>query len=229
MKLSSKPGLRLLGTLAAVAVGWLGWTSWVRWKQKWESSRFVSCMAHRNHLWFDLRIDHHYLKNPRYLPYLPEVEGAMLWAAYGRPVGSHNCHHGAPGRNFGGWQGMNFSEEKWREVLRRWSLAHGSLGAPLFWCGGPDPSQRRVFTTAVNGFGDELRIDKEVLPEAECARRVVALNEILTAMGERAVSLNVPDKVDWDKAPPWSTPEWRKPPTTRTNSTPPLPSASFRP
>lgn len=214
-----------LAVVCAIAWLWLG----PRRERASQKARFVSCQNHRNHLWFALRMAQHELKNPHYVPHVPGVDGAMLWTAFGRPPGNHNCHHGAPRRQFGGWQGVNLPREKWDEVGRRWFAATGSVDVPLFWCGGPDPSNRRVFTTVRLSNRSETYFEKDVLPEAECAHRIAQLNEILLAIGERPVPLNVPDNVDWDKAPPWSTPEWRKPPTTRTNSTPPLPSASFRP
>jgi hypothetical protein len=145
------------------------------------------------------------LKDPHHVPYVPGVDGLMLWAAFGRPMGNHNCHHGAPMKRFGGWQGVNLPREKWGEVGRQWIAATGSPDVPLFWCGGPDPNNHRTFTTVRLNNRSETWFEKEVLPEAECARRVAKLNEILTALGERPVPLNVPDNVDWDRAPLWPT------------------------
>lgn len=178
---------------------------WLGLKHKAEKQRFTSCLNHRNRLHICADIAAGQLGEPHPPPYLPGVDGAMLWAAIGRTGGNLNCHHGAPKRTFGGWQGVNLPPEKWDEVARRWVEKKYPIGVPVYWCGGSDPSKRRAFTTLHPwGLRERPNYSNEVHSEADCARYVAALNEILTAMGERPVPLNVPDNVDWDKAPPWS-------------------------
>jgi hypothetical protein len=126
-------------------------------------------------------------------------------AAVGRRWAGLNCHHGAPNRRFGGWQGVNLPPDKWDEVARRWPAENHPSGIPVYWCGGPDPSQRRAFTTISPAYIREPLYNNDVLSESECVRYVATLNKILTAMGERPVPLNVPENVDWDKAPLWPT------------------------
>lgn len=178
-----------------------------RWARAAAKARFVSCLNHRNrlHICAD-EISLRQREGQRTPPYLLGADGAMLWAAVGRNYSNLNCHHGAPNKRFGGWQGVNLSSEKWHELARRWPYRSHPSGIPVYWCGGPDPSQRRAFTTVIPHFGERPSYQNDLLSEADCARYVATLNETLTAMGERPVPLNVPENVDWDKAPAWPTP-----------------------
>lgn len=171
--------------------------------------RMVSCHNHGNITRLSLLPDD--TQRPTWHPpHLADIPGHLLLTSYSLALGGRlNCHHGASGRRNGGWQAVNLSPDKWDEVIRRWPDQGTWDGVPFFWCGRPspkcgrpNPTQRRLLAV-VPKSGRTIWIDK--VSESHVVAQVELLNKILADMGERPVPLNVPDNVDWDKAPLWPT------------------------
>ena len=94
---------------------------------------------------------------------------------------------------------MNLPPEKWDELLNRWPTQGSWDGVPFYWCGRENSKQLRLLCVVQKG--SLIWIDK--VSEQQLAKQVDQLNQLLTTIGERPVPLNIPDNVDWDKAPPW--------------------------
>jgi hypothetical protein len=158
---------------------------------------FVSCQNHRAHLSLDLRIDLHggEKTNP---PYEANVPGHVMLARYAaQRFGALNCNHGAPGSRIGGWQAVNLTSEQWLELDRMW-IGRGHQGlVPFYWCGKPNPLQKRVFCGLL-WQADGWFIHHEVLPEAELRDAIGRLNACLSELGVPPVAVDVPDGVQWD-------------------------------
>jgi hypothetical protein len=192
--------VRMAARLLVFGVLWvLVWLAWEIWSAKREPNLIISCRNHGNQIYSCLLVDAQ--ETPRWhLPYLPGQEGAMVFAAYGRRTEAHaNCNHGAPNRRIGGWQAVNLPPDKWDEVFRRWPEGSAEDGVPLYWCGRPSSKNERFMVTVLNRTNFWITS----VTEEKLAARIRRLNQVLADMGERPVPLNVPDNVDWDKAPPW--------------------------
>ncbi len=196
-----KPIRWTLRVLVLFAVYYLAWILWMVWDAKREPNLIISCRNHGNQIYGSLLVEAN--ENPGWrLPFLPSADGAMVFAAYGRRVGGHaNCNHGAPNQRIGGWQAVGLTPEKWDEVFLRWPEGSADDGVPLYWCGRPSSKNERFMVTVRSRTNFWI----SHATEEKLAERVGRLNQLLVAMSERPVSLNVPDKVDWDKAPLWPT------------------------
>lgn len=188
---------------AIVAVMLLVWALWLgpmleRDRQK---MLLTSCTNHGHQLlvWFMVRAD----EDPEWrFPSLPCTEGHLMLMSYSRTLdGALNCNHGATHLRQGGWQAVNLAPQKWKELLDRWPTKDVADGVPLYWCGRPNFRGQRMMVTTQGRF--DLWMAR--VSEDKLVREVERLNQILIAMGERPVPLNVPEKVDWDKAPLWPT------------------------
>ena len=157
---------------------------------------FLSCQNHRAHLSFDLNIEFR-AQQKSDPPHQPNVPGYEMLAMYaGRRQGALNCNHGALGSRIGGWQAVNLPPEQWRQLHRKWSVRGDPGGLPFYWCGKPNPLQRRVFCT-LSLSEDGWLVEHEVLAETTVRERIAKLNEYLTELGVAQVSIDVPDGIQW--------------------------------
>lgn len=188
-----------LAGLVAFAVCYLAWRLWLVRQAEREGILVISCRNHGNQLRGCLMVDADEITGWS-LPFLPDVEGAMVFAAYGKRAGvAANCNHGALGSRFGGWQAVSLPPDKWDEIIRRWPEGSAEVGVPLYWCGRSNSKNERFMVTVRS----RTNLWISSVSEEQLAERVGRLNRLLTTMGERPVPLNIPDNVDWDKAPPW--------------------------
>lgn len=194
---------KMAGRLLIFGVLWgLIWLALGIWSAKREPNLVISCRNHGNQLRGCLMVDADEIPGWR-LPFLPGVDGAMVLAAYGKRTGvAANCNHGALGSRFGGWQAVSLPPDKWDEIFRRWPEGSAEDGVPLYWCGRPSSKNERFMVTVLNRTNFWITSPTE----EKLAARIRRLNQILEAMGERPVPLNIPDNVDWDKTPPWPAP-----------------------
>jgi hypothetical protein len=158
---------------------------------------FVSCQNHRAHLTFDLNLD--LQGNEKAAPpHEADVPGHVMLARYAaHKSGALNCNHGAPGSRIGGWQAVNLTPEQWLELNRMW-VGRGHQGLlPFYWCGKPNPLQKRVFCGLLPQADGRWFIDHEVLHEAELRDTIGRLNACLSELGVPPVPVNVPDGVHW--------------------------------
>jgi hypothetical protein len=170
----------------------------IRGNRQWQL--LVSCHNHGHRLSLHLMPGDSF-QTSWHPPYFPGKAGHLMLTSISKTLGRHlQCHHGASGKGAGGWQAINLPPEKWDEVVRRWPDQGVWDGVPLFWCGRPNPNQVRLLAV-VPKSGLPVSIGK--VSERHLLSQIGQLNQILEGMGERPVPLNIPDNVDWDKAPPW--------------------------
>lgn len=200
MKWTSDPKRRTALAATWVVALILALWGWRAWEERQQWLRLVSCHNHGNRLRMQLMPDAP-SRSAWHPPYLAGTEGYMMLASCSKPLGGRlQCHHGAYGREGGGWQAVNLPPEKWEELFSRWPKQGAWDGVPFYWCGRPGLKQQRLLAV-VQKHGYPVWIDK--VSESHLTQQVERLNQLLTAMGEHPVSLNIPDKVDWDKAPLW--------------------------
>ncbi len=158
---------------------------------------FVSCQNHRAQLNFDLRMDFHEKAAP---PHEADVPGYVMLARYAaQKPGGLNCNHGAPGSLIGGWQAVNLTPEQWLGLSRMWiGRGHQEQLLPFYWCGKPNPLQKRVFCSIWRDAEGGWFIDHRVLPEAEVRDAIGKLNACLSDLGLPLVAVDIPDGVEWD-------------------------------
>jgi hypothetical protein len=132
-------------------------------------------------------------------PSEPGVPGYAMWASWaGRKAGALNCHHGAPGHRIGGWQAVNLPPEKWQELHRIWTARGCGSRIPFYWCGQPNPRQKRVFCGLLRDDQGRWLVDHDVLSESALGEEVRKLNACLTELGLPPVASDVPAGVRWD-------------------------------
>ncbi len=159
---------------------------------------FVSCLNHRAHLRFALILE---LQpgEKGWPPHFADTPGYEMLARYaGGKQGALNCHHGAPGSRIGGWQAVNLSPERWRELHRLWLARDYPGPLPFFWCGKANALHKRAMCTlwlAEDGWS----VDYEVLTETALHDRIDQLNQCLSALDLPPVTADVPDGVAWNR------------------------------
>jgi hypothetical protein len=132
-------------------------------------------------------------------PHQAEIHGYEMLARYAaQKTGALNCNHGAPGSLIGGWQAVNLAPEQWLELNQIWTSRGHQIPLPLYWCGKPNPLQKRVFCGLMRDAGGLWFVDHSVLPEPEVRSLIEKLNACLTELGAPPVKVDVPDGVQWD-------------------------------
>jgi hypothetical protein len=165
--------------------------------------RLVSCTSHGMLIAMDLRTAARERANWElsYLPYLTNQPGYKIFAAHHGT--SLQCHHG-------GWQVVNLSPETWDYVFMRWKQRHPKadvydLEIPLFWCGRPTDQPYRA-VTAVNRHNSSRKysLARAGMSDADLVRVLSELNEILSELDQPAISLDIPEDIDWLAVQSWA-------------------------
>ena len=160
-----------------------------------EEQLLTSCQNHSAQLEIELNLSG--LGTRTNLPHEMSVPGHAVFARYsGKVSGKLNCNHGAPASRIGGWQAMSLSPAMWNELRRKWNTRSGEQGLPFYWCGRPNPQQKRV-VCELSLEQDGWKVNHRLLIESEVIERVRRLNDCLHELGMAEVSINVPDGVRW--------------------------------
>ena len=103
-----------------------------------------------------------------------------------------NCHHGAPGRNNGGWQGLNYPPE----IMNKLWEAHLHLGGgelPYFWCGKPNSISESRAGNRISKGKDGWYADRaDITPD-----HLEHLQKCLKKIGEEPIEIDIPNDVEW--------------------------------
>jgi hypothetical protein len=122
----------------------------------------------------------------------------MLARYAARKSGALNCNHGAPGSLIGGWQAVNLTPEQWSELNRMWTSRGHQVLMPIYWCGRPNPTQKRVFCGLLQDAEGRWFVDHAVLTEVEVRDAIGKLNACLSELGLPPIAVDVPAKVQWE-------------------------------
>ena len=177
-----------------------------------KSSWLTSCANHRSFLRYELanNVPGNDLSNIYKMPYNQNLPGYAVFAKYTNhgSMGPYTaCNHGAPHNWFGGWQALNLPQAKLKMLCDEWSREIKKLPEkekprdfelPYAWCGKPTGFDTRI----------SLNISYQIINgnltwglwKGSTNKKVIKLlNKCLKQIGEKQVSLNIPDNIDWKK------------------------------
>ena len=162
-------------------------------KKEKDFDLIISCNNHERFLRYPIR---KYIEKNNIFPYDKKLPGYAFFAEFtSQDQGVLNCHHGAPNAILGGWQYVNLPPDVWDKVIEKWGSFYDNGMIPFYWCGRPTGLKSRVAA----GVWGKASFSHQDMKEEELKERLERLNRILTDIGEKPVSLNVPKGIDWNQ------------------------------
>ena len=160
-----------------------------------KSSLLISCT---NHL---IQLNLMFNKNNGViqLPYDKDLPGYAVIAQlnHGKPGPWINCNHGASDCWYGGWQYLNIPRDSLYRLNAEWMKIYPNKGMPIIWCGKGSSLDRASLNLDI--FRNGEKVDIHLSPSSTSYKEIEYFNKCMMQIGEKEVSFDIPDNIDWSK------------------------------
>lgn len=127
------------------------------------------------------------------LPYDKDIPGYALL-----PIICPNSKNNALPRklacNHGGWQMLNLPRDKMINLIEVWKKENEHF-PPYIWCGKKTEGDRIALVVGYDAKQKQFILDWSNIVETDIEK----LNKCLKEIGEKPISINIPDNIDWSK------------------------------
>ena len=166
-----------------------------------ESNKLISCINHVLALKLYMKSDRFAKDNALFqLPYNKDLPGYAVIATIneGNDSPMLRCNHGATKGWYGGWQYLNLPMPTIYKLHKEWVEKYPEDEMPVLWCG--KGSLHNRVTLCIQYIKKQNNgIDFNLVHGSTNYKEIEYLNKCLKKIGEKPVSFDIPDGIDWSK------------------------------